>query len=61
MIGQDHPGFAFFTLSVAQLKEPAVKMGALSAEDADAFIARVEQGGLRVITPAVVAASGRRP
>jgi SAM-dependent methyltransferase len=61
VIGDDHPGFAFFTLSLAQLKEPAVKMGALSAEDADAFIARVEQGGLRVITPAVVAASGRKP
>ena len=58
VIAPDHPGFAFFTLSLAQLREPAVNMGALTAADADAFTARLEQGDMRVITPAVMAAAG---
>jgi SAM-dependent methyltransferase len=61
VVDQTSPGFAFFRLSFEALREQAIGTGHLDAADADAFADRLSQGGMRVITPALVAAIGRRP
>jgi SAM-dependent methyltransferase len=53
-------GFAFFRLSFAALRDGAVAGGRMDAEDADAFAARLEAGGLRFLTPVLIAAVARR-
>lgn len=55
------PGFAFFRLSFEALKGGAIEAGTIDPDDADAFTRRLGEGGMRVITPVVVAAIGRRP
>jgi SAM-dependent methyltransferase len=61
VVDDAHPGFAFFRLSFEALRGGAVAAGTMDAADADAFAGRLADGGLRVITPVVVAAIGRRP
>jgi SAM-dependent methyltransferase len=61
VVDDTHPGFAFFRLSFEALKGGAIAAGTLTAADAEAFAARLASGGLRVITPVVVTAVGRRP
>ena len=61
VIDDAHPGFAFFRLSFEALRDGAIAAGTIDPADADAFAARLAEGGLRVITPVVVAAIGRRP
>jgi SAM-dependent methyltransferase len=61
VIDDAHPGFSFFRLSFEALKGGAIAKGTMAAADADAFTARLAEGGLRVISPAVVAGIGRRP
>jgi SAM-dependent methyltransferase len=61
VVDDAHPGFAFFRLSFEALKGAAIAAGTLDGADADAFAARLASGGLRVITPVVVTAVGRRP
>ena len=61
VVDDAHPGFAFFRLSFEALKGAAIAAGTLAADDADAFAAQLASGGLRVITPVVVTAVGRRP
>lgn len=61
VVDDGHPGFRFFRLSFEALRSGAIAAGKLDAGDADAFARRLAEGGLRVITPVVVAAIGRRP
>ena len=61
VIDDAHPGFAFFRLSFEALKGGAIAAGTIDAADADAFAEQLATGGLRVITPVMVAAVGRRP
>jgi hypothetical protein len=61
VVDDTHPGFAFFRLSFEALRGGAIAAGTIDPGDADAFAARLAQGSLRVITPVVVAAFGRRP
>jgi SAM-dependent methyltransferase len=61
VVDDTHPGFAFFRLSFEALKGGAIAAGTIDAGDAEAFAGRLAEGGLRVITPVVVAAVGRRP
>jgi SAM-dependent methyltransferase len=56
-----HPGFAFFKLSFAALREPMVSAGTISAEDADALTAHLADREGRIVTPALIAAIGRKP
>ena len=61
VIDASHPGYAFFELSFAALKEAVVQSGRLTQEEADATSTRLEQPDARVITPVLVAAAGRNP
>ena len=61
VVDEVHPGFAFFRLSFEALKGGAIAAGTIEPGDADAFAERLATGGLRVITPVVVAGYGRRP
>jgi SAM-dependent methyltransferase len=61
IVDATHPGFAFFRLSFEALRGGATGAGVIDPADADAFAARLAEGGLRVITPVVVTAVGRRP
>jgi SAM-dependent methyltransferase len=61
VIDADHPGYAFFELSFEQLAGATVQAGLLSQEDADAVRERFAAGGSRIITPTLIAATGRRP
>lgn len=60
VIESGHPGAAFFRLSFDQLAPAAVQAGTLSAEDAAAFPALLDTADYRVITPMLLAATGRR-
>jgi hypothetical protein len=55
-----HPGFSFFALSFQQLAPAAIEAGLLTQDDAQVVGARLQEGKERIITPALVAASGRR-
>jgi SAM-dependent methyltransferase len=61
VIDDTHPGFAFFRLSFEALRTGAIASGTMDAADADAFSARLADGGLRIITPVAMAAIARRP
>jgi SAM-dependent methyltransferase len=61
VVDDTHPGFAFFRLSFEALKGGAIAAGTMDAADAETFGQRLADGGLRVITPVVVAAIGRKP
>jgi SAM-dependent methyltransferase len=61
VLDDKHPGFAFLRLSFEALRSGAIAAGTMAAADADAYSARLAEGGLRVITPVVMAAIGRRP
>ena len=60
VVDDTHPGFAFFRLSFEALKGGAIAAGTIDPADAEAFADRLAAGGVRVITPVVVAAFGRR-
>ena len=60
-IDSGDPGFAFFKLSFEALRKPVVESGRLTDEEADEVSARLDQSDARIITPAVMAAVGRRP
>jgi SAM-dependent methyltransferase len=61
VIDSGHPGFAFFALSWEQLAPGVVQAGLLGQAEADAMQASLREGRRRVITPALVAAVGRKP
>jgi SAM-dependent methyltransferase len=60
IIDSSHPGFAFFRLSFEQLAPQAVQAGLLTSEEAALVSQRLRGSALRVITPTLVAAIGRR-
>jgi SAM-dependent methyltransferase len=60
-IGAGDPGFAFFRLSFEALKQPVVDAGRLTQEEADEVSARLGETDARIVTPALIAAVGRRP
>jgi SAM-dependent methyltransferase len=61
VIDDASPGFAFFRLSFEALREQAIGSGHLDAADAEAFAARLAEGGMRLVSPVLIAGSGRRP
>jgi SAM-dependent methyltransferase len=61
IIDSSHPGFAFFRLSFDQLAPQAVQAGLLASDEALVVAERLRSGRLRVITPTLVTAIGRRP
>jgi SAM-dependent methyltransferase len=61
VIDRAHPGFDFFRLSFEQLAPQAAKAGLIAAEDVAVVSDRLRSGALRVITPTLVAATGRVP
>jgi ubiquinone/menaquinone biosynthesis C-methylase UbiE len=61
VIDSSHPGFAFFRLSFEQLAPQAVQAGLITPEEAAVVGERLRSSNtLRVITPTLVAAIGRR-
>jgi SAM-dependent methyltransferase len=60
VVRDDEPGFAFFRLAFEALRDGAVAAGRLDPADADAFAARMRAGGLRMLSPVVVAVAARR-
>ena len=61
VIDAQHPGYAFFQLSLQQLAPAAVGAGLMTQSDADLAAARFAEGTRRIITPALVAAIGTKP
>ena len=61
VIDSAHPGFAFFRLSFEQAAPLAVDAGLMTADDAAVVGARLAEGGRRLVTPTLVAATGRAP
>jgi hypothetical protein len=61
VIDSSHPGYAFFRLSFEQLAPQAVQAGIIPEQDAAVVGERLRTGGLRVITPTLIAATGTRP
>jgi len=59
IIDSSSPGFDFFRLSLASVREPVIESGLLSREDADA--AADFDGDVRLFTPVMMAGIGRRP
>jgi SAM-dependent methyltransferase len=59
IIDSSSPGFDFFRLSLASVRDPVVESGLLSREDADA--AADFGGDIRLFTPVMMAGIGRRP
>ena len=55
------PGFPFFKLSFEALREAVVDAGRLTAAEASEVSTRLERPDARIITPALIAAVGRRP
>lgn len=60
IIDPDHPGAAFFRLSFVSLKDAVVGAGRLTQEAADEAEGWLSLPGVRVLTPLMVAAVGRR-
>ena len=60
VIGADHPGFAFFALSFEQLAPSAIEAGYVDAADAALTTERLALRTGHVVTPTMVAATGRR-
>jgi len=61
VIDSTDPGFAFFRLSLESLKDAVVASGRLTAEEAEEGTRAMAADSVRVITPQMVAAIGRRP
>lgn len=61
VIAGDAPGAAFFRLSFLSLKDAVVASGRLTAELADEAASRIGDPAVRLLTPTMVAAVGRRP
>jgi SAM-dependent methyltransferase len=60
IIDAHSPGFDFFKLSFESIRAAIVTAGALTAADADATAARFADQSMRIFTPIVMAAIGRR-
>jgi SAM-dependent methyltransferase len=61
LIGSDHPGAAFYRLSLASLRDPVVQRGTVTESEVDEVLADFERGGRTLISPTMVAAWGRSP
>jgi SAM-dependent methyltransferase len=59
LIGSDHPGAAFYRLSLASLRDAIVERGTVTATEVDEVLADFERGGRTLISPAMVAGWGR--
>jgi SAM-dependent methyltransferase len=55
------PGYAFFALSYEQLAPGVVQAGLLGAADSETMRERLTAGEHRIITPTLMAGTGRRP
>jgi len=61
VIDGGHPGYAFFSLSFDQLAPVAVEAGLMTPEDAATTGEGLRSGHRRIITPTLIAATGRTP
>ena len=61
VIDDTHPGYAFFRLSFEQLAPLAVDGGLMTPDDAESTGESLRSGGRRIITPTLIAATGRMP
>ncbi len=57
----DHPGAAFYRLSLVSLRDALVQRGTVTAAEIDEAIAAIDRGDLTLISPTMVAAWGRAP
>jgi SAM-dependent methyltransferase len=61
VIDLQHPGTAFFALSLEQLAPLVVSSGLMEQSDLETVTELLQTGASRIITPTLVAASGRKP
>jgi SAM-dependent methyltransferase len=59
LLGPDHPGLAFFRLTLEQLGPVLVSQGRLEQSEVDQVLAEFGEPGHIVVTPTMVAAHGR--
>jgi SAM-dependent methyltransferase len=56
----DHPGAAFYRLSIVSLREAVAERGAVTEADIDEALAAIDSGDLILVSPTMVAAWGRK-
>lgn len=56
----DHPGSAFYRLSLMSLREPVVQAGKVAEHQVDEVLSEMEREGRCIISPTMIAAWGRR-
>ncbi len=61
VVDSTDPGYDFFRLSFEQLAPAAERAGLITAQDVHDFRDRLNSGGPRVISPTLIAGTGRRP
>jgi SAM-dependent methyltransferase len=57
----DHPGAAFYRLSIVSLREAVAARGAVTEAEIDEALAAIDSGDLTLVSPTMVAAWGRSP
>jgi SAM-dependent methyltransferase len=57
----EHPGTAFYRLSLLSLRDAVVERGAVTAAEIDEVLAEMDRGDGIIISPVMVAAWGRAP
>jgi SAM-dependent methyltransferase len=57
----DHPGAAFYQLSLVSLRDALAERGTVTAEEVDAALAEIDRPELSMVSPTMVAAWGRSP
>jgi SAM-dependent methyltransferase len=61
VMGAEHPGKAFYRLSVMSLREAVVARGTVTNAEVDEMLAHFERDDFVIISPTMVAAWGRSP
>ena len=57
----DHPGAAFYRLSLVSLREALAQRGTVTEAEIDEALAAIDRGDLAMVSPTMVAARGRSP
>lgn len=61
VMGVEHPGTAFYRLSVTALRDAVIARGAVTADDVGATLAEMDQTDRIIVSPSMIAAWGRAP
>jgi SAM-dependent methyltransferase len=57
----DHPGAAFYRLSLVSLRDAIAQRGKVTEDEIDEALAAIDRGDLTMVSPTMIAAWGRSP